>query len=172
LSLLTRVVPHGLASPLVRFGSTVASSISPSQRTIVERNRRRVHGEDMDPALLEAEVREVFRTYGRYFLDSLRLRDLTPEQIDRGFSHEGIEHVTEALDRGVAPILALPHLGGWEWAGAWISQVKGWQVAAVAERLEPPELFEWFLDYRRSIGLEIIPLGPGAAAEVSAALAA
>src|SRR5690606_18193007 len=47
-----------------------------------------------------------------------------------------------------------------------------WQVAAVAERLEPPELFEWFLDYRRSIGLEIIPLGPGAAAEVSAALAA
>lgn len=172
LSLLTRVVPHGLASPLVRFGSTVASSISPSQRTIVECNRRRVHGEDMDPALLEAEVREVFRTYGRYFLDSLRLRDLTPEQIDRGFSHEGIEHVTEALDRGVAPILALPHLGGWEWAGAWISQVKGWQVAAVAERLEPPELFEWFLDYRRSIGLEIIPLGPGAAAEVSAALAA
>src|SRR5690606_29238822 len=66
----------------------------------------------------------------------------------------------------------LPHLGGWEWAAAWITKVRGWELAAVVEALEPPELFEWFLDFRRSLGMNIIPLGPKAAAEVAAAAAA
>lgn len=171
LSLLTRTVPYPVALPLVRFGSAVAAHFSPDQRTIVERNLRRSRGEDLSRAEVDEHVREVFRTYGRYFLDSLRLRDLSTDQIDRGFSYEGLHHVTDALEAGTAPILALPHLGGWEWAGAWISQVAGWPIAAVAERLEPPELFEWFLDYRRQIGIEIIPLGPSAASEIGAALA-
>lgn len=171
LSVLTRVVPHPIASPLVRAGSTAAVHVSPGQRTVVERNGRRVLGHDVDRRELDRHVREVFRTYGRYFLDSLRLRDLTVEQIDRGFSYEGMEHVADALERGTAPILALPHLGGWEWAGAWISQVQGWPITAVAERLEPPELFEWFLDLRRGIGIDIVPLGPDAGSEIGAALA-
>src|SRR5690606_40111188 len=66
----------------------------------------------------------------------------------------------------------LPHLGGWEWAAAWITKVRGWELAAVVEALEPPELFEWSLEFRRSLGMNIIPLGPDAAAEVAAAAAA
>jgi phosphatidylinositol dimannoside acyltransferase len=171
LSMLTRVVPHRAATPLVRLGSSFAARFSPDQRLVVERNLRRVLGPDAADEEVRARAVEVFRAYGRYFLDSLRLRDLRVDQIDRGFTHEGLHHLTEHLDRGQPPILALPHLGGWEWAGAWISQVKGWKVTAVAERLEPPELFEWFLDYRRQIGIDIIALGPKAAAELSAALA-
>lgn len=171
LSLLTRVVPHPIASPLVQLGSSVAAQFSPGQRLIVERNLRRAHGRELSGRELDGKVREVFQTYGRYFLDSFRLRDLSPEQIDRGFSYEGLEHVTTALEAGTPPILALPHLGGWEWAGAWIKQVQGWPIVAVAERLEPPELFEWFLDFRRQIGIDIIPLGPDAAKELGGALA-
>ncbi len=33
----------------------------------------------------------------------------------------------------------------------------------IVEPLEPPELFEWFADYRRSLGMNVVPLGPGAA---------
>ena len=43
---------------------------------------------------------------------------------------------------------------------------------AHAETLEPPELFEWFLELRRAVGLQVIPLGPRAGSEVAAALAA
>lgn len=175
LSLLTRVLPYAVSARVVDAGSALAAHISPGQRTIVERNLRRVHGADFDTsfddAALDREVRAVFRTYGRYFLDSLRLRDLSVDEVDRGFSYSGLHHVTDALEAGTAPILALPHIGGWEWAGSWIAQVKGWPITAVAERLEPPELFEWFLEYRRSIGLDIVPLGPGAGSEISAALA-
>ena len=171
LSLLTRLVPHPIASPLVAAGSALAARISPGQRTMVERNLRRAHGRDLSGPELDARVRQVFQAYGRYFLDSFRLRDLSEDRIDRGFSYEGLEHVTAALDAGTPPILAIPHLGGWEWAGAWIKQVKGWHIVAVAERLEPPELFEWFLEFRRQIGIDIIPLGPSAASELSSAIA-
>ena len=63
---------------------------------------------------------------------------------------------------GTGVILALPHLGGWEWAGRWIADC-GIPITVVVEPLEPPELFEWFADFRRSLGMDVVPLGPGAA---------
>jgi lauroyl/myristoyl acyltransferase len=40
----------------------------------------------------------------------------------------------------------------------------------VAEQLEPPELFEWFTSLRRSLGMDVVPLGPNAGTEVLRAL--
>ena len=65
----------------------------------------------------------------------------------------------------------MPHLGGWEWSAAWLTKVKGWPVASVAERLEAAELFDWFVEYRAGLGMEIIAVGPTSAAEIGAALA-
>ena len=56
--------------------------------------------------------------------------------------------------------MAMPHLGGWEWSGFWVTQVQSDPVTAVVERLEPPALFEWFVELRRSFGFEIVPSGP------------
>ena len=58
-------------------------------------------------------------------------------------------------------ILALPHLGGWEYAAAWMAY-KGHRMLAVVEPIEPPELYEWFVGQRRELGLDVVPLGPGA----------
>ena len=58
-------------------------------------------------------------------------------------------------------ILALPHLGGWEWAGRWLSD-QGHRVTVIVERLEPPELFDWFVRLRNDLGMTVVPLGPGA----------
>ena len=44
-------------------------------------------------------------------------------------------------------------------------------VSAVVERLEPPELFEWFRELRAALGIEVIPLGEGAGAQVLRSLA-
>ena len=50
-------------------------------------------------------------------------------------------------------ILALPHLGGWEWAGRWLVD-RGHGLTVVVERLDPPELFDWFADLRAQAGHE------------------
>ena len=68
--------------------------------------------------------------------------------------------------------MAMPHLGGWEWSGFWVTQVKQRPVTAVVERIEPPALFEWFVELRRSFGFEIVALGPDAGAATSRALRA
>ncbi len=39
-------------------------------------------------------------------------------------------------------------------------------MAAVVEQLEPPELFDWFVELRRAYGIEVIPLGPNALARL------
>ena len=66
--------------------------------------------------------------------------------------------------------MAMPHLGGWEWSGFWVTQVQQRPVTAVVERLEPPELFEWFVGLRRSFGFEVVALGPEAGPVTAKAL--
>lgn len=115
-------------------------------------------------------VQKVFDSYARYWVDTLRLEHLDDAAVSDGIVVDGFEHVESALEGGTAPILALPHLGGWEWAARWLTSVKGLKVAAVVEELEPPELYEWFLDVRSKLGLNVIPLSEGASS-VAAALA-
>ena len=38
------------------------------------------------------------------------------------FRIEGYENIPEGLAKGNGVILALPHLGGWEWAGRWLAE--------------------------------------------------
>ena len=68
--------------------------------------------------------------------------------------------------------MAMPHLGGWEWSGFWVTQVKGYPVTAVVEELEPRDLFDWFVELRRSFGFEIVALGPDAGPATARALKA
>jgi KDO2-lipid IV(A) lauroyltransferase len=67
-------------------------------------------------------------------------------------------------------ILALPHLGGWEWCGVWLRHVAPTPVTVVVEPVEPPSLFEFFADLRENLGIRIVPLGPEAAPTVLRAL--
>jgi lauroyl/myristoyl acyltransferase len=143
---------------------------SPDKRMVVERNLRRIYGPDLRGPRLSQKVARTFDSYARYYYDSFRLPRMSAARIAAGIEVDGIEHLEEAMaEDAVGPVLALPHLGGWEWAAAWITQVRGWGLAAVVEEIEPPELFEWFLEFRKGLGMNIIPLGPDAAARVAQA---
>ncbi len=168
---LAHLLPRPVAAPLVTVASRAYAQVSPQERRVVERNLRRILGDAVDESTIRRSTERVFENYGRYWLDSLRLSDMDATGIDDGFSYEGLHHLTDPIEAGITPVVGMPHLGGWEWSAAWLTKVKGWPVASVAERLEPPELFEWFLEYRRQLGMHIIPLGPSAAAEVAAQLA-
>ena len=76
-------------------------------------------------------------------------------------SIEGLGHVENAAARGKGVIMGLPHLGNWDWGGAWFASI-GYPATVVVETLDPPELFEWFCRWRREMGLTIVPDGPEA----------
>ncbi|HEX9995417.1 MAG TPA: phosphatidylinositol mannoside acyltransferase, partial [Acidimicrobiales bacterium] len=153
------------------YGAVVGALASPARRLVVERNLRRVR-----PGIRGADLRRAvlatFRSYARYWAESFRLPSRTPAELDAAMSVEGFEHITAALDSGSGAILALPHLGFWEWAGFWLARVKAVPVSVVVEPLDPPDVFDWFTSFRRSLGMEVIPLGPSAGTQVVRALKA
>jgi KDO2-lipid IV(A) lauroyltransferase len=169
-SSLLRVTPTPVATGVSRAFAAAIAAVSPDERLIAARNVRRASDVPLGPTRTRLQVRRVFDSYARYWVDALRLADLDDATIEAGFTHEGMHHLSATMDAGVAPILALPHLGGWEWAARWLN-VQGWDVSAVVEELDDGELYEWFIQLRRSLGMQVIPLGPHAMAEVASALA-
>ncbi len=53
-----------------------------------------------------------------------------------------------------------------------MTRVERHPMTVVVERLEPPALFDWFVDLRRQFGFEVVPLGPDAGRACMAALRA
>lgn len=165
-----RFAPPPIGRQVTNAASWAARHAAGGRRDIVERNLRRIYGPDLRGAQLDRRVQATFDSYARYYYDSFRLPSMDAGAIGAGIHVEGVEHINAAMaEDPVGPVLALPHLGGWEWAAAWITKVRGWGLAAVVEELDPPELFDWFLRFRESLGMNIIPLGPDAAARVATA---
>lgn len=167
-SLAARGLPGIAAQALAPTFGLGASFASPQRRSIISRHLRRA-----DPTIgglrLRRAVQESFDSYARYWLESFRLPYLPARTVAKGMDVDGFRWVEEGLAAGEGVILALPHLGGWEWAGRWLVD-QGYGLTVVVEQIEPPELFEWFVDLRSKLGMNVIALGPGAAREVLAAL--
>ena len=131
----------------------------------------RASGGGLQGAELERAVSAVFDNYGRYWHELFRLQDQTAETIEAHFECEGFEHVEAAHRAGRGTIIALPHLGNYDYAGAWLA-TRGYPPVVVAEPVEPPDLFNWFAETRRRLGMDVVALGPEAAGAVMRALRA
>ena len=132
-----------------------------SQREVVAANLSRVLGHPPGSPLVRAATRECFVLYGRYWYETFALRTMSPEEVDRRFSVEGLEHADRALEKGRGVVLALPHMGNWDAAGHWMC-IKGYRMTAVAEELKPRSVFDLFLRHRRALGMGIVPLSNAA----------
>ena len=129
----------------------------PDRRRLVGRNLRRARGVS-DPTAIRAS----FESYARYWVESFRLPSRSLAQLDEGLSYEGFEHILDARASGKGVICVLPHLGGWEWAAFWLTRIGGVPITAVVEALEPPELFDWFVELRSALGMTVVAAGPHA----------
>ncbi len=168
-SFLARHLPSRLSTAGVRAAAAVLS-VSGDKSRLVAHNLERVLGHTMSPTERRRRVAEVYEWYAQYYLESFRLPGLSPTVVDHGFSYSGFEQVEAAVVSKRGAIFALPHLGSWEWGAFWISGVMGLPITAVVEPLRPPELFEWFLGLRESLGMNIVSAGPDAGKESIAVL--
>jgi KDO2-lipid IV(A) lauroyltransferase len=123
-------------------------------------NLRRVVGPSRSDGEFSALVRAAARSYARYWHEAFRLPALTHEQRLHGFALGGGEMLGADVAAGRGAIVALPHAGNWDAAGAWVA-ANGWPITTVAERLKPERVYERFLAFRRGLGMEIVPLTGG-----------
>ncbi len=167
-ALAAKLMPGPVAAAAASSLGFGASLSSPAKRAMIERHLQRVNPK-LRGASLRVAAQQAFDSYAHYYMESFRLPSLSARSVARNFSVDGFAHVTDALELGNGCIFALPHLGGWEWAGRWMAD-QGHRMTVVVEALDPPELFEWFADLRKELGMVVVPTGPGAAAAVSSAL--
>nr|WP_202541968.1 phosphatidylinositol mannoside acyltransferase [Streptomyces sp. SID2563] len=128
----------------------------------LEANLKRVVP-DADPARLAALSRAGMRSYMRYWMESFRLPTWSPERIKASIDVTDAHRLTDGLDSGRGVILALPHLGNWDLAGAWVTTDLKVPFTTVAERLKPESLYDRFVAYREGLGMEVLPHTGGAA---------
>ena len=128
----------------------------------LRRNLRRVVGPEVGEQRMDALVGDALRSYARYWLETFRLPgmdlDDVAAQLDAHMT--GGEHIDAGLAAGRGVILALPHSGNWEASAVWLVARHG-SFTTVAERLKPESLFDRFVSYRESLGMEVLPLTGG-----------
>jgi len=127
--------------------------------------------EEVSVDVLAGFRERVFAEYANYWAESAKVPAISKATLQRGCAiSEGREYLDAAIALGKGVIVVLPHVGSWEWGGAYFNSI-GHGVTAVAEELEPAELFEWFTKKREAMGIEIIGLNNQAGAALLDTLA-
>jgi KDO2-lipid IV(A) lauroyltransferase len=136
---------------------------------VLEANLRRVlswkqNSPDVDGKELRRLSRATLRSYARYWLEVFRLPVIPTERIMAGMhiNAEGEAALFANLKAGRGAILALPHMGNFEQAGAWVVARGAGSLTTVQERLKPESVYESFVRFRETLGFEVLPLTGGA----------
>lgn len=114
----------------------------------------------VEPGDLEVTVRAGLRSYARYWMEAFRLPSRSRAQFLADFHLEQHDELKAVLAEGKGVILALPHMGNWDAAAAYLV-ANGYPMITVAERLKPEAVFDQFVAYRERLGMEVVPLTGG-----------
>ena len=137
---------------------------------VLEANLRRVlsyqhESPDVDGKELRTLSRAALRSYARYWLETFRLPVIPVERIVSGMHIDaaGEEAMFANLKAGRGVVIALPHMGNFEQAAAWVVARGAGSFTTVVERLRPESVYEAFVRFRQSLGMEVLPLTGGQA---------
>jgi KDO2-lipid IV(A) lauroyltransferase len=153
---IVRFLPEKIAYSLF---DKIAQHFVKKNGKSVKRLRRNLSQVDssITAAQLDLLVEKAMSSYMRYWCDTFRSPDWSAESIRNRVTCTNEEFLTGPMQRGEGVIVALPHAGNWDLAGAYFTAM-GLELVTVAERLKPEALFERFLEHRQALGMEVLPL--------------
>jgi phosphatidylinositol dimannoside acyltransferase len=162
------VFPAGWRHAAATSGGAAWFWLSPGQRRAALDNYGAALGrEPSDPEVMRV-ARRAFQNYGRVLIDFLLIGSLSPDELKSRVTDEGRENVDAALASGRGAIMALPHMGSWDMAGAYAGAL-GYRVTAVAERF-PGSLNDAVVRTRQTFGVNVITMGRSAVRALISAL--
>ncbi|GAA1395896.1 hypothetical protein [Luteococcus peritonei] len=143
-------VPPALWRPGLRAASWLVAIRPPRPVRQWQLNAATATGREPGRALTARAV----ASWGRNLFESVQLGRWSPQQVERSvlIDQAGRERLFGAhRDGGV--VVALPHMGSWDLAGAWACQ-NGLMVSTVAEQLGEQE-FAFFVRVREELGMRV-----------------
>ena len=156
-------LPEAWTMGTFRFFADLAWRREGPRVQMLEANLVRILGQNVDGKALRTASRGVMRNYGRYWLEIFRLPVMPVQQLVDGM-HDREGAATRILDtaaEGRGLVIALPHMGNWDQAGAWIITKGAGSFTTVMERLKPESLYERFVTFREGLGMEVLPASGG-----------
>jgi len=156
-------LPQSWAQWALRATADIAWRRQGPQVQVLEANLRRVLGPGSTGAELRALSREAMRSYARYWMEIFRLPVTPVERLVEQTVHTGhVEDALACLKAGRGVVFALPHMGNWDQAGAWIIAQGAGSFTTVMERLKPESVYDRFVAFREGLGMEVLPASGGA----------
>lgn len=153
---LLRALPEKSAYSLFNRGAHLLVSRNGKS---VQRLRKKLIR--VNPGLSESQMsnllEDAMASYMRYWCDTFRFPNWDKERINSTVTVTREELLVDGIKSGRGVIVALPHAGNWDHAGAYFC-LKGIHLVTVAERLKPERLFNEFLRYRQAMGMEVLAL--------------
>lgn len=142
-----------------RFFSKIASYMYGKNGKSVRRLRTNLAlvKPELHPEDLENLVNSALDSYMRYWCDTFRIHKWSAYRIQSTVTTKNDHLLRDPMREGRGVIIALPHSGNWDHAGAYFCQ-EGVPLVTVAEILKPEKLFEKFLRYREEMGFEVLGL--------------
>lgn len=118
---------------------------------------------DADPDELDDLVRRGMRSYARYWREAFALPSADPDAVHAAMHPHvrGIGPSLASVRAGRGVVYALPHAGNWDVAGLYMVRElarlgREPVITTVVQRLRPEPLFRRFVEYRRSLGFEVV----------------
>jgi phosphatidylinositol dimannoside acyltransferase len=157
-----KAVPQGLSARAFRAAADAAAVRNGGGTRQLRKNLRRVVGPGVSELRMDRLVGESLRSYSRYWLETFRLPKMDHRAVAARLdaNAEGSEHLDAAVAAGQGAIMVLPHMGNWDVSGLWFVE-RGTRFTTVAERVEPASLYDRFVAYRESLGMEVVALTGG-----------
>lgn len=112
---------------------------------------------ELSVAEVEVLVQQGLASYLRYWCDTFRIHNWSVERVRSSVTTSGAELLLAPMHEGRGVIIALPHSGNWDHAGAYFC-AEGVPLVTVAEILKPEKLFKKFLWFRQEMGFEVLGL--------------
>lgn len=106
---------------------------------------------------LDNLTRSALLSYMRYWCDTFRIQNWNRERILNSVTVSNSNLLIDRIKQGDGVVVALPHSGNWDLAGAYFCAL-GIPLVTVAERLKPEALFQRFLEHRTRMGFEVLAL--------------
>ena len=153
---IVRVLPHTWAYGLFERLATYLVGKDGKGVQRLRSNLRRIKPH-LSEAELEVLLGQAMSSYLRYWCDTFRIQDWSTSQIQSSVTLTRGELLLDPMREGRGVVIALPHSGNWDHAGAYFCSL-GIPLVTVAERLKPEALFQRFLRYRQAMGFEVLSI--------------
>ena len=156
-SVLTPITPAPIGYLLCRIAALIFFLVNGWNRRQVIDNLRHV-----DPQMGRLGYRiaafKVFETVFANYYDLLRFRTVDRDHFSELMEVQGRENLDPALQCGKGAIILTAHLGNYSVVGQYPATI-GIRSAIIAERVQPPGLFNYMMRLRSATGIDVLPPG-------------